>query len=310
MGLHISDILNNYYNMRLEDRLTLIKKLIKLHEENKYDAGYIYDYEDTLEAIYNIAYYTLKGQKFKDFFEGLNYAQKKELQTQVYITSQKVKTRSWYDIPKHHERLKTMYKPEEEYIKEEKELFVPNFEVLDKEFEDCDGLFCTGISSEKIISKFCRRYYRYANDYELDGYKFTEEEKETIREKYYKPVSNEFNNAIKDSISVIRDNVNESTRTMFDTLDHTQQMYTMFTILSLSKSKLNDCIERRKESRKKILKKQKPSEIRIKCKYGKVTLMEDLGKYETKQLQRHQSKKRKAHTKMKEIKKVNSGYCY
>lgn len=312
MGLYISNILDNYYNMRIEDRLTLIKKLVNLHEENKYDAGYTYDYGETLEAIKSIAYYTLKGQNFDKFYESLTSAQKKELQTQVYTASEKLKRSNWCDahISKTTMKmLKDVYKSEEEYTKEEKELFVPDFKVLKEEFNNCDGLFHTGISSEKIISTFCRRYYDYLVD-DLSDYGFTKEEQKIISKRYVIPGLSEFNNAIKDSISVIRDNINESTRNIFDSLDPTQQMYTMFTILSLSKYELNYWIEKRKEERENKLQGQRPKVVRINCKHGKITLMEDLSKYETTRTRRQQSKKRKAHTKMKEIRRVNSGYCY
>lgn len=310
MGLYISNVLDNYYNMRIEDRLTLIKKLVDLHDENKYDAGYTYDYGETLEAIKSIADYTRKGQNFDKFYESLTPAQKKELQTQVYLAAEDVKSRIWYNIPKYHEVLKDMCVPGIEYSKEEKEIFKPNFKMLDEEFEDCDGLFHTGISSERIISTFCRRFYSYAVDYTLDGYNFTEQDKAIIHKRYYNPAVGELNNALKSSISILRNNINESTRNKFDSLDPIQQMYTMFTIFDISKSELNYWIEKRKEERENKLQGQRPKVVRINCKHGKITLMEDLSKYETTRTRRQQSKKRKAHTKMKEIRRVNSGYCY
>lgn len=222
MELYIKEVFNNYYNMSLEDRIKLTERLEDLHEEYKYDDGFGRNYSESLTTIKTTAYYILKCKNLKEFYKNLDNDQKKELQTQVYLTSEKVK--SWIWVPKIYEKLGIIYNPDEEYEEEAKEPFELDLERLNEELKRCDGFCYDSLSAEKIISTFSRTYST--------------------------PSPSEFNKAIKEAISTIRENINDSTREMFDSLRPIQQLYSILNILIIPKEELNYWIEYRRELRK------------------------------------------------------------
>ena len=244
---HIGEVIDNYYNISLEDRVTLIEKLQELHYENMSD--FTCGYFDSLDTIEIVAKKMLQASKFEEFFNALNAKEKKEFQTQLYELSYKTNNWAWHSIPKVYDRVKKIYGLEYTPI-EKKEIFPVDFTKLDEELNDCGYLFeiPDTLDPERVISVFCKRYYRYAID-RLEGTKLSDEEKERLIKKYSDPLISEFNELMDSVIKVICKNINMSTKKKFCSLSKENQLYTVFQALDIDKERLDDKIEYRAKIR-------------------------------------------------------------
>lgn len=238
---YIENIFDNYYKISLEDRITLIHKLYGLHKENKNE--FQYNYSNLLNIIFLVTKKILQAQSFEQFYNSLNEKEKKEFQTQVYSTSESIKEWIWY-VPESYENISGLLNTKYENPEENKvlERFVVNFDTLDEELDSDD------IDAEKVINSFTNKYYYFAFN-KIQQYKLTEEEKIIISKKYSKPLSLEFNKAIDNCSAIIRENINESTRSFFDSIPHDRQMYVIFELLEINQKDLDDMIENRQELR-------------------------------------------------------------
>ena len=249
-------VLDNFYNISLEDRITLINRLINLHEINKSDFDYNYynslkSMLDTYKKIYSVS-------RFKDFYNNLNDKEKKEFQTQVYLTSESVLNWRWFDVPNTFDIIKEYTFSDEITDKS----YNIDFDMLDSELENSDEYSENLISgAEIIINEFVKRYYNYAfNNYSKDRY--SNEEINYIFETYTKPFIIELNSNVNDCISFIKDNINESTRLKFNLIDDDKLIYALFKLIDINKDYLSYMVQKRQELRN--LKNQKYKERRSK----------------------------------------------
>ena len=234
---YIGEILNNYYDISLEDRIILIEKLDRLHYDNM--TSFIYSYSDGLSIIEMTTNKMIQASKFEEFYNTLDNKEKKEFQKQIYEASYNTNNWPWYNIPKSYDKIKKIYGLEYTPL-EKKEKFKIDFNKLDEEFNQGNK----SINPEEVISVFCKRYYKYAID-RLENTKLPLKEKEELIGKYSNPLIYEFNEAMKKFTRVIDKHINGSTRKIFLSLPKEKQLYIIFQALDIDKEKLDDIIEYR-----------------------------------------------------------------
>lgn len=254
LGEYTNEVFDNFYNMSLEDRIILIDKLININK-SMMTSKFRLDNRDNLELVKRVTMGILQAEKFPELYSRLNDKQKKELQTQIYEASSDVKKR-WYAYD-YDEWISRIYIPFGEYKQEEKTPFVLDTKKLQEEFN---------MSRVKIgyvdaaLHIFSELYSKYAFDYFLDwNFNFKEEEVKEYRRKCTIPLIKELNNATTKVLRVLKNNLNESTLNMFNSLNDEQQISVIFEIVDNNEEYLDRGIKNREERRNKRKEKEEKS---------------------------------------------------
>ena len=237
---YIEKTFDNYYNIPLEDRLKLIDRIYKLHEEN--ECEFDFTYNDAIKTIRLTTKKMIQASKFEEFYNNLDKKEKKEFQTQVYLMADSGKKMIAHRLPNKYKIISKIYgiQKDESDIKEE---FSVDFNKLDKEFKNC---YYNDVDIEKIISNFCMRYYTFAFDQCYWPNLSKEEYKEYLK-KYSNPLVFEFNKIMNKCISVILSEARESAKDNFCSLLPEQQLYITFSLLNITKQELNTTVLYRQE---------------------------------------------------------------
>lgn len=188
----------------------------------------------------------LQIQSFEQFYKSLNDKERKEFQTQVYLMTELIKEWTWFDVPKSYESVYNLLNINCEETKEAQELdvFEVDFDKIDEEFDNCDSLFYTGgLNAEKIINSFATKYYYFAFN-KIKQYNLSEEEQLSVFEKYSKPLVLEFNKTMKNCSSMIKENINKSTRKNFESNPYDRQIFTTFKLMDIDKNYLSEMAEK------------------------------------------------------------------
>ena len=253
MGLfYIQDVIDNYYNISLEERLKLIQMLKQLHATHTYDIGISYhDILDTIELLTKKAY---QAEQLEKTYGALTQKQQKELRTQTHIKAKEYKGQWWYDVPKSYElasEILTLDKPEKIEVKEP--TFKIDFARLEEELggKDTDYYGCE-FNVGAFFRTFTGRHFYFALGI-IDHLQLTDENKKDLYQKYTKPMLNEFYLAEQRYNDVIRSEFSDSTEKLFSSLEGKAQLYTIFDMLDIDIEKLNwqiECREYKNNKRK------------------------------------------------------------
>lgn len=234
LGEYTNEVFDNFYNMSLEDRIILIDKLIKLNK-SMMTSKFRLDNRDNLELVKRVTMGILQAEKFPELYSKLNDKQKKEIQTQVYEISKDIKECNLDDS---NAWISRIYIPFGEYKEEDKTPFVLDKKRLNDEF-NTPRIRIVDIDAALYI--FSELYSKYAFDYFLDwNFNFKEEEVKEYRRKCTIPLIKELNNATTKVLRVLKNNLNESTLNMFNSLNDEQQIATIFEIVDNNEEHL-DC---------------------------------------------------------------------
>ena len=251
LGEYTREVFDNYYNMSLEDRVILIDKLFKLNE-SMMTSKFRLDNRDDLRIAKKVAVGISKSEQFPELYSRLNDKQKKELQTQVYEICSDIKRWHTDDSDRWISRV---YIPFGEYKEEEKTPFVLDTKKLNEEFHT---LRIGTIDAMLYI--FSKLYVKYALDYFADWeFDYNDEDVKEYRRKCTVPLIKELNNATTKVLRVLKNNLNESTLNMFNSLDHEQQIAAIIEIVDNNEEDLDRGIKFREERRNKIKEKQEES---------------------------------------------------
>ena len=107
---------------------------------------------------------------------------------------------------------------------------------------------------------FSKLYVKYALDYFADWeFDYNDEDVKEYRRKCTVPLIKELNNATTKVLRVLKNNLNESTLNMFNSLDHEQQIAAIIEIVDNNEEDLDRGIKFREERRNKIKEKQEES---------------------------------------------------
>ena len=253
LGEYTNEVFDNFYNMSLEDRIILIDKLINLNK-SMMTSKFRLDSRDSLELVKRVTMGISQAEKFPEFYSRLNDKQKKELQTQIYEASSDIKR--WH-VHDYDEWISRIYIPFGEYKQEEKTPFVLDTKKLQEEF-NMPRVKIGYVDAALHI--FCELYSRYAFDYFFDwNFDYNDEDVKEYRRKCTIPLIKELNNATTKVLRILKNNLNESTLNMFNSLDHGQQISVIFEIVENNEEQLDRGIKYREERRNKIKEKEEKS---------------------------------------------------
>ena len=245
---NIKNTIENYYNMSLEDRNRFISILYEIYDKYKYE--FQYGYDEILSTIEQINSLMIKAKNFEFFYDGLNAQERKEFQTQVYLKSAKAKSLSSnYDSKiELYSKLIEACDSIKDSKKENITSFVLDVDSINKDFEEMDDLFDCEIIAERIISSFGFNYYHCAFNY-LKNLTMSLERRTELSKRYYEPFINEFNSIMQKCVETMRNNMNDSTKAIFDTLTPNEKFITISGLLNISKERLYDISNERKKLR-------------------------------------------------------------
>lgn len=253
LGEYTNEVFDNFYNMSLEDRIILIDKLINLNK-SMMTSKFRLDSRDSLELVKRVTMGILQAEKFPELYSKLNDKQKKEIQTQVYEISRDIKECNLDDS---NAWISRIYIPFGEYKQEEKTPFVLDTKRLNDEFNTPTVKIGYVDAALHIFSEL---YSRYAFDYFFDwNFDYNDEDVKEYRRKCTIPLIKELNNATTKVLRVLKNNLNESTLNMFNSLDHGQQISVIFEIVDNNEEHLDRGIKNREERRNKIKEKEEKS---------------------------------------------------
>ena len=220
---YAKQVVDNYNNLILKDKLELVERLTKLNRRIYEDGGW----DQELSTIKEYLFKQLQGSIFPTFYSNLTANQKKEFQTQLYLEIAHLKE---YDIKYAPEECRVLAKVYDQDTEEkEKETYQVDFPTFCIELKNTSNN-----ESSHLIYDFIDSNYRI-------GLKGIDETPEAIKELIH---------TIKKCISVIRDNINEKTRNAFDSLSLEQQIYILFKMLDYDKRQLDNKIEEREYFKK------------------------------------------------------------
>lgn len=236
---YIQEVIDNYYNISLEERLKLIEMIKKLHSTHTYDIGRSYhDILDTIELLTKKAY---QVEQLEEFYNSLTKEQQKELRTQTHIKAKSYYKGNWYyDVPKSYELVKellTLDKPER--IDKREKTFKVDFDRLEEEF---GGKGTDYYACDFSVSGFFKAFTRslFYHPLGITGkHKLSEEEKKEVYRKYTKPMLDEYYYAEQRYSDIIESEFSESTKKLYDSLDDAAKMYTRFDMLDVTAEDLD-----------------------------------------------------------------------
>lgn len=221
MGIeYIKEVFENYNKIGLEDKKKLSERMIKIQSDDRLGNYFSCYYElSDIDELLNIM---IKAKHFEEFYNSLDDKQKKEFQTKVYLTSLNVYSSNYYmDI---YEHVVELLKETEGKIKEKQDGFVIDFDKLDSAIEEAE--------LEDVLERVVAVYQCIAKIDNGDQ------------------LSCEMNELIRKCSAIIKENVNDSTKSKFESLPLECQVITIISLLDITQEQLDQDIVYRRELRK------------------------------------------------------------
>lgn len=221
---YIKEIFDNYDRLNIEDKKQLSNRINKIQDDDSYNELYFsghYDLnsiDEFLDLIINIKH---NAKYFESFYNALNDTQKKEFQTRAYLTADNIN--NYYSKSDLYSTIANLVKTNEDKSLNESDAFTIDFERLESALEDAD--ICD--MSERVVAV----YQNIANPNKINQIPY-----EIIK-------------MIKKCLSMIKENVNDSTRNKIESLSLDKQIITTLLLLDVDKEQLNNDIEYRKKLR-------------------------------------------------------------
>ena len=211
---YIKEIFENYSLLSIEDKKKLSERMIKIQNDDRANNFYFSSYYD-LESIDKILDFIIKANHFEEFYNSLNDTQKKEFQTRTYITA---KNEDNYNLESY-EYIADLVKDINIETPNKKDNYKIDFEKLEMALEEADD----NDILESVVSI-------YKN---ISSPKVLYELVETTQK----------------NLSIIKENVNNSTRSKIEELPLDRSVITTLLLLDIDKEKLDNDIEYRKKLR-------------------------------------------------------------
>ena len=214
---YINEIINNYNNLNNKDQLTLLERLTKLNKNQN-----IF-YEQDLKTIEDFLIKQLELKLFLENYKKLDAKQKKEFQTLLYVKASQNKNENYFS--NHLRLISNIYNPELQEENNNNDNFEVDWPTFCIEQKNLDRK-----QSIALIQNFIDNYYSFL--FRKEDIKSRQTEKK-------------FNLLINQCITEIRNNLNNSTRELFDYLTTEQKLTTLFEMTYLNAELLNESITER-----------------------------------------------------------------
>ena len=221
---YIKEIFDNYNKLSIEDKKQLSERIIKIQDDDRSGEFYFSRYYDLdsidrfLDLIIN-AKNNLKH--FEKFYNMLNDKQKKEFQTRTYLFADNM------DVPSDklylYKKIADLVIPKADNLSEKKDVFTIDFERLEIALEEINYYDM----SERVVAI----YQNIANIEKTNQ------------------VPYEIIEMIQKCLSIIKENVNDSTRNKVESLSLDRQVMIVLLLLDVNKTQLDKGIEYRKKLR-------------------------------------------------------------
>lgn len=266
MTTYIEEIIDNFYNTRLAERIVFLEILNEAYEqaEKISEEKYPPRWDGSNFSINRIPQLILltkimfQFQRSEAHYNVLTEEQKKELQTQIYLKSRYIDDWTEEPLPRANSRL-NQYNlnkidritdfEEQPYEKYQDKYYRIDFSRLMDEVHKC--LESTGHEDLALMSSvddLSHRYFEYTFD--LVNQKLADTTKEMYIETCIKPISAEYNYSKRTFDEVLHKNINAKTAKIYDSLNKKEQFEVAATILNIDVSELDYMIACRKQLRK------------------------------------------------------------
>ena len=266
MTTYIEEIIDNFYNTRLAERIVFLEILHEayLKAEDISEKKYPPRWDGSRFSINRIPQLIVltkimfQFQRSEAYYNVLTEEQKKELQTQVYLKAKYADDWTREPIPRANTRLPYIIfddissvtdfeeQPYERYSHKE---FRINFSKLQDEINKClDSSNNEELALMSCVDDLSQRYYEYT--FKLSNQKLADITREMYVERSIKPLSAEYNYSKEKFDETLHKNINEKTAKIYDSLNDKQQLQVAASILNIDVCELDRMIEYRKQVRK------------------------------------------------------------
>lgn len=230
---YIKEVLDNYNNMGIEDRLKVNEILEKFYKDNEKCCS---SHEYTFKHLNIILENMLRAKKFPELYNSLNKMEKQEMDEQILNSCMSLRTNDYaYDRDLIGKMLGLDYDGEIENPS-----FVLDEVRLKKELANDE------LVPNYILNVFKVKYGECAVN-EVDYYKYKDIAEEKLLDKYAKPLVIEFKNIMNDMINFIISNTASYTSNSYRLRDLEDQILVFFNINYLTKEDLDFKISSREQ---------------------------------------------------------------
>ncbi len=239
---YVKEVLDNYNNMSLEDRIRVNEILEKFYRDNK---EYCYSHSYTFKYINFLLENMLKAREFPNFYKSLNSKEQRIIREQIHLGYSLFSPYDdAYDAGLIYKMLNMKYEG-----KTNDATFILDEERLNSELAD------EYICPEPILNVFKVRYTEAALN-NLNHCLYSGKDEKKLLNKYAKPLVIEFKNIMDSTIGYILSDMPSYVRNSYGPRSLENKMLIIFMINEITKEKLDTIIkseEEEAEERKAVL---------------------------------------------------------
>nr|MBP3258631.1 hypothetical protein [Bacilli bacterium] len=230
---YVKEVLDNYNNMSLEDRIKVNEILEKFYRDNK---EYCYSHSYTFKYINFLLENMLKAREFPNFYNSLNSKEQRIIREQIHLGYSLFSPYDEaYDAGLIYKMLNMKYEG-----KTNDATFTLDENRLNSELAD------EYICPEPILNVFKVRYAEAALN-NVNPYLFGEKDENKLLNRYASPLVIEFKNIMDNTIDFILSYMPSYVKKSFGPRSLKNKISIIFMINSITKEKLDTIIKREEE---------------------------------------------------------------